>query len=1678
MGHSSQAGKITFCIVNLLEKKISIKKFFSKPLTIQKVIFSKPFTIQKVIFSNPLTIHKILFFNSFFLMLKSKAEHEILKDVIKNLANIGFGYSKVNDFEDFKMYFPNFIKDLLDDSGFPEWKNIPDTWIGKDVRKEERIKINYSIVMNYLIQKCPKFKFYKKDDSNYSDGDLISITCKILEVFFISRSEKSLTNKVLLYLKDFEPILKIENMTNSWINGIPYISILSKASNGTIENIDKGNSKSNYNIIRESFQLLNIPFVLTEECISQKPQIGICNCIQITLFFKSINYMDETDESNVLKTSEATQIQEKQNATRNQEISIIPKNQESPNTIAKQDIVNDQKRAEELKKYENKINEYNEAIHVTIKLLFEEKAKFEELSKCSCNEDITSLRNYCHKYNSSERAKCQQQIFKVYDLWGILKRRSDQLKMPIPDDLIKIDEVKQKFDHLNEIIKMKSENLNNEEINVKNHYDEIHNIDNLTDAREKYNHLKNEFDMDKWSQFKKESFIYILGEKLQRYENTLKETMNKYDSLIKEFNEIHESINNEIHNNSEDLNSFDIDSIQKYILNQNNMNSKKICYIQKSIKSLETIYDKIKDSFSSIKNIDPNIQIDISHDNFQLKQDSNNKIYNDLKQKDANTIKYSKYLTDYQSLCQKMMNIFDNDQNQFDSLKNISSYDDIQKIKDFISKYNESITNKKENIQNIENNLIHIEQISNIIQIPIPDDLIKIDEVKQKFDHLNEIIKMKSENLNNEEINVKNHYDEIHNIDNLTDAREKYNHLKNEFDMDKWSQFKKESFIYILGEKLQRYENTLKETMNKYDSLIKEFNEIHESINNEIHNNSENLMQIQDSISKLNELFNYIKDFNKNIRQIDPSIQFAISENEIQLKIENANKDYEEYLKNVINSIIEKEYDSINCIAKNISLELEQFSKYDNQYSVDLYSKVKAEHSIIFPNYDKINNLLKLSPNNSEWLIKIEEVSKIFDNYKQEYDDKLKVIQKRQEECILIENELNKMKIILSNVQLYDLKASFNRLKEAIEQVGIVNDMKNWTNIAEGKTIDLYNQSIKYISTKMNEYTYKIKEAFNSTVEEIKLEVDEASLIYVNSPIMQEDDFYIYKMRRLNKFQTDIDDFQSIDELIHLGILYEIEASKLIIQQAKILIQQKIDIIQSKFKELIDQKLFEFEKDQEKIKKYLISESNKTNNIMNYNDKCEDILTQILKIDELKSENEKFLVKIDMSHANKIRESYECFYIFFKSTLLLNPDFRLQKLKKQFSEYGNQNIIICACSLYINIFRENKIDFDIKEEDLMKIEDFVQYVLASYYPFGINILQQIQRYITKPLNKRQMFEVELLSESIKCMEEPELYLLNSFEFINIFIRNNDEYFNLQEEIENNSKLTQNDQLIKILSKFKLLLKENDESFKKKGSFLFIDFGSFKIKYMYYEAETNGKQYNEYEPKITFQNSLRSRYDPSDYEKMESILDNYSDKEIENLIVCLHQHDEEKISLICKAVSKCYLYKKIKYFNFLSPYVGVVCNGKNDSGIAVDLGDLSLSIVPVFDYKELNECAIYHPHCGYDIALEFQNNLKPDSCFQMDIIKYSSTRKNELIWSMHNLVRVGINPKELKKYVNIGNHLITSSGSIQAPETILFNNTFNLSRKIIEVAKNASEKTNQNINIFLSNIVIGVKPFLR
>ena len=67
------------------------------------------------------------------------------------------------------------------------------------------------------------------------------------------------------------------------------------------------------------------------------------------------------------------------------------------------------------------------------------------------------------------------------------------------------------------------------------------------------------------------------------------------------------------------------------------------------------------------------------------------------------------------------------------------------------------------------------------------------------------------------------------------------------------------------------------------NTLIKEFNEIHESINNEIHNNSENLMQIQDSISKLNELFNYIKDFNKNIRQI--SVKWSVGKTEeVELK--------------------------------------------------------------------------------------------------------------------------------------------------------------------------------------------------------------------------------------------------------------------------------------------------------------------------------------------------------------------------------------------------------------------------------------------------------------------------------------------------------------------------------------------------------------------------------------------------------------------------------------------------------------------------------------------------------------------------------------------------------------------------------------------------------------------------
>lgn len=118
-------------------------------------------------------------------------------------------------------------------------------------------------------------------------------------------------------------------------------------------------------------------------------------------------------------------------------------------------------------------------------------------------------------------------------------------------------------------------------------------------------------------------------------------------------------------------------------------------------------------------------------------------------------------------------------------------------------------------------------------------------------------------------------------------------------------------------------------------------------------------------------------------------------------------------------------------------------------------------------------------------------------------------------------------------------------------------------------------------------------------------------------------------------------------------------------------------------------------------------------------------------------------------------------------------------------------------------------------------------------------------------------------------------------------------------------------------------------------------------------------------------------------------------------------------------------------------IGIACNGNNDSGITVDLGDKCLNIAPVFQKYEIN-CGIIYRQRGNDIALNFQNSLKPSSCEEMNHIKQSDEiNKNINSFVRYNTRVRSERKEEISKYANISNHFITTARSIEATEKVLF-----------------------------------------
>lgn len=339
-------------------------------------------------------------------------------------------------------------------------------------------------------------------------------------------------------------------MDKSWIFGLPFIALLSKASNGSIQYEDKGNTNLNFNYIKESCDKLNIPFVLTEKCISDHPD-SYCNSIQVTIILKSLNCF--------------------------QTQSLPEENNK--------------------KRFEEKINCYLKSVQDANDLIINEENQLNKFKKCISSDEIRKLNDLIHNFNKTEIIRCRDAVNNAKDLYDTIKRLSHVYNLQIPSNLIDINEIKQKLDLLNENIQKRKLNIDEESAKINQIEEEVGKINNLDDAKQIYNKLKNEYDLDNWKEAYKNTFIYLLGEKLDMYENMLKNTINQYEQLLTSFDILIDSISNKINENPNDLEE-----------------------INNDISQFDQKFVSIQNLYFNIKTIEPRNQIELPDYSLRMKK--------------------------------------------------------------------------------------------------------------------------------------------------------------------------------------------------------------------------------------------------------------------------------------------------------------------------------------------------------------------------------------------------------------------------------------------------------------------------------------------------------------------------------------------------------------------------------------------------------------------------------------------------------------------------------------------------------------------------------------------------------------------------------------------------------------------------------------------------------------------------------------------------------------------------------------------------------------------------------------------------------------------------------------------------------------------------------------------------
>ena len=445
-----------------------------------------------------------------------------------------------------------------------------------------------------------------------------------------------------------------------------------------------------------------------------------------------------------------------------------------------------------------------------------------------------------------------------------------------------------------------------------------------------------------------------------------------------------------------------------------------------------------------------------------------------------------------------------------------------------------------------------------------------------------------------------------------------------------------------------------------------------------------------------------------------------------------------------------------------------------------------------------------------------------------------------------------------------------------------------------------------------------------------------------------------------------------------------------------------------------------------------------------------------------------------------ITSTYSLLYnliILYESTLILKPKtFSNDLLQRLQSCLNNFDVSLACAIIYVNEFTKLKDSFDI-EEDIDDAKNSINSIVNTYEEtFLLNISKSIQIKLTTGNVFNGLLKHELFAEASQYIPNFENVFINS-----IILRLNSRYHlsDMKSILSNNRQHSNFNKYKEIATCYEQVLIERSKYYIHGDSTIFIDFGNYNVRYCFVDNNIDKIPETIYVKDVSFIEELNrcisSKLGMTTVQKnLLTITDVIKSvrKKIENLNV----YNDITVIITAHSLSMIYEYyinEVLKSFTFVKeiaavdPSVGIVGNRQNKTaGIAVDMGDSCLSITPVFNEEVVQKAKIINEKCGNYVALKFQTYLYSFSDIKKRIRAIDDFRHE--ISNDHQCNDGDENDGFIKIQETYTHY---SKKAINVAENTFFGSIDNLTNMIIEAAENAAKETNNDINIFLSNVVL-------